>query len=533
ASFPGAVQNYSKIANISPDDSQVYVDLAYAYENNGEVEKALENYMKAIAVSHEQYATPYLRAAIVYHRKQDTNRAIENFNKAEALYSAASDSEGVNEVLRRRGILFRDKGRYAEARQQFEKSLEAARTLGNDAQQINALLELSYLLSMQGNTVEAEKFAQQAVNVAQEKQLENLLTAGLLQLGNSFSGRGDYKKAEEYFSNAIKYARENKGKLSEARGLANLGGLYIQTARVDEGLRMVQEALAFFQQNNYVRNLSYCLTQIARAHRRKGDYNAALQTLNQRLQIAQQGGSQIEIANNYAEIGAVLIDQENFPAALEQYDKALAIYKNGGNQLRTLFSQANRANILWRLGRYDEAKQMLVETLASLKQNTDEFKQLAPALDLMSAQIALSQRNFASAEALASSLDQLSAKDYPEVAIESKIAVGLSNALGGNTKQGTALCDEAAKMANDAGETVLQFRAMLAQAEASLLAGDAGRALTFALQAQESFARGSQLESQWRAYLIAARANERLGDVAKAAEQRQAAKNVLRDLEKQ
>jgi hypothetical protein len=33
--------------------------------------------------------------------------------------------------------------------------------------------------------------------------------------------------------------------------------------------------------------------------------------------------------------------------------------------------------------------------------------------------------------------------------------------------------------------------------------------------------------------LIAARANERLGDVAKAAEQRQAAKNVLRELEKQ
>lgn len=531
--FPQAVKTYTQIAEMSPDDSQVYVDLGSAYENNGDIDKAIANYEKAIKISNEQYPTPYLRAGVIYHRKQDTTKAMANFEKAESLYRAASNNEGVNEVWRQRGLLYRDKGNYAQAREQFEKSLEAARTLGNDAQQINALIDLSYLLSMQGQTVEAERLAQDAVKFAQDKKLENLATGSLLELGNSFSNRGDYKKAEEYFRQAIEFAQANKGRLREARGRANLGGLYIQTGRVDEGLPLVQQALTYFQQANYTRNVSYCLTQIGRAYRRKGDYNSALQTLNQRLQIAQQGGNPLEIANSYGEIGAVLFDQENFPAALSQYDNALKISKDVGNQLRIVFNQANRANILWRIGRFEEAKQTLDEVANAIKQQPNDFKQLQPRLELIAAQISFSQRDLAQANKRAAAAIELAGTNYPDVVMESSFTLGLAKALSGGAKEGETQCNEAARSANDAGETLLVAKAQLAEAESALQANDAERAATLAAQAQESFARGSQLESQWRAYLIAALANERRGETATAVQQRQQAKNLLQELEKQ
>jgi uncharacterized protein HemY len=70
-------------------------------------------------------------------------------------------------------------------------------------------------------------------------------------------------------------------------------------------------------------------------------------------------------------------------------------------------------------------------------------------------------------------------------------------------------------MATQAGENTLLSRALLAQAEVALHNGDAQSALKLALQAQERFAGGSQLESEWRASLIAAEASEKLGDNAK------------------
>lgn len=531
--FDGAVKSYSEIARLLPDDSQVYVDLGYAYENSANLDKALENYLKAISISNQQYATPYLRAGVVYHRKQDTPKAIENFDKAESLYSAASNNEGVNEVLRQRGILFRDNGQYAEALRQVQSSLNAARTLGNEAQQINALLELSYLHSSQGQTAEAEKFAREAMEFARSKDLENLATAGLIELGNSFSGRGDLKKAEEYFAQAISIARSNKGRLREARGLSNLGGLYIQTGRLDDGLRFIQDALSYFQQNNYPRNVSICLTQMGRAYRRKGDYNAALQALNQKLEIAQQGDSQVLIADSYVEIGAVLFDQENLPAALERYDNALKIFRSVKNQLRIVFNQANRGNILWRLGRYEEAKQALEEVADAAKEPGSGFKQLVPLLELIDAQILLSERNFARATAKSTEAMSLAGLDDRQVAIESKFTLGLIKALSGQGKDAQSLCVDALKLANEAGETLLSARAMLATAEATLQAGDAATALNLATQAEDSFARGSQLESQWRACLIKALANQRLGDTGKAEQQLERGRNILRELERQ
>src|SRR5262249_2738582 len=162
-------------------------------------------------------------------------------------------------------------------------------------------------------------YAQQAVSIAQQKQLENLTAAGLIQLGNSFSSRGKDDRAEALYTQAIQFARANKGRSREARGLSNLGSLYIRTARVDEGLKMVQQALDYFQQENYPASASICLTQLGRAYRRKGDYAAAQQALNQKLALALKSTNQPEIANTYFEVGQLRLDEEKYPDALEQY----------------------------------------------------------------------------------------------------------------------------------------------------------------------------------------------------------------------
>jgi len=56
--------------------------------------------------------------------------------------------------------------------------------------------------------------------------------------------------------------------------------------------------------------------------------------------------------------------------------------------------------------------------------------------------------------------------------------------------------------------------------------------LTFALQAQETFARLGSRHSEWRAWLIAAQANQRQRDEAKAQEQAARAAELLAVMEK-
>ena len=105
-----------------------------------------------------------------------------------------------------------------------------------------------------------------------------------------------------------------------------------------------------------------------------GDYAAALEALNKKLDLATQVNNQPGIADTNGEIGAVLFDQQSFPASLGKYESAIKFYQTVNNPLRLLFARANRAFILWRLGRYEEADKELVEIVAIA---TEKNQQLA------------------------------------------------------------------------------------------------------------------------------------------------------------
>jgi len=525
--FGDAINSYSDIAKLSPEDSSVFVDLGYAYENDNKLDKALENYLKAIDLNNRQYATAYLRAGIVYLRKQDRANATKMFDEAERLYNAGLNNEGLNEVNRQRGVLFRNNGEYEKAKAQFQLSLDASRSMGYEAQQITSLIELSYLASKRGLFSEAENVAQQAVSFAQQKQLENLTASGLLELGNAFMAKGDYQKAESYFGRAIQFARNNKGRLREAMGMTNLSDIYIQTLRIDEGLGMAQQALQFFQQENYPRNAFLCLTHIARAYRRKGDYSAAQQALNQKMALANQSGTQGSIADTHVEMGALLLEEEQLPAALEQYEKAAELY-GSTNAFLVAFCNENRAQILARLGHDVEAKLLLDELFKS----KGDYPGLLPSLHLDRAETSLSWGDWP--QAISYGNEAIKTGDpKSNVTVQAQYVMALAKANTGAQAEARKLCDESLKATSNAGDFGLHSHALLACAEVALKGKDAQTGLALATQAQERFARGSQLESEWRAWAIASRASQELGRSDDAREQMKNAETTRSKLEQQ
>ena len=200
--------------------------------------------------------------------------------------------------------------------------------------------------------------------------------------------------------------------------------------------------------------------------------------------------------------------------------------------MRIAFTKANRAKILARLGRYNEAKALLDEVFNITNEQKGNFLQLVPELHLVRAEMSLSAGDLA--QATASSNEAIKTADpKSDVAIQAQYLLGLVKAASGGRKDAQKLCDDAIKAASSAGDVGLHSRALLAGAEAALKANDAQTALTLATQAQERFARGEQLESEWRAWVIASRASQQLGDKNKAEEQLRNAQNVRSRLEQQ
>ena len=99
---------------------------------------------------------------------------------------------------------------------------------------------------------------------------------------------------------------------------------------------------------------------------------------------------------------------------------------------------------------------------------------------------------------------KLAERDYEDIALQARQTLALAEALPARRRQATALVEEAVDAAKELKLPRLLSTALLASAEVRIAAGDGTGALADAQAAQRMFASAGQLESEWRAWLVAA-----------------------------
>jgi tetratricopeptide (TPR) repeat protein len=523
--FAKAVEHYTAIARQLNAEPYVHVDLGRAYEKNDQTDKAIEQYIAATSRD-PLYATAFLRVGVLYGRTGQQDSAMAAFKKAEEIYQAQGKNEGRTEVLLQRGILFNKVGKVAEAREQLQQALAIARTNPNLHQQIQALLQLSSLAVDAGEIPLAQQSAREAVELARNNDLENLTAGGLIDLGSVYLTHGDYAGAEESYKQALDIAQRTKGRGNEARASAMLGSLRLQQRNADEAEHYAQQALRFYDHGGYSKETSQAFLILGRANRLKGDYDAALKAFEQQLALAEQMSDQSLIASSHGEIGAVLEQQERYPEALSHYEQRYLISNSISDQKGKSNALANRAGMFWRLGMYEKALASLSEALTIADKPDGGYKAVVAAVYQYEGELNLSERHFKDAITISQQALTVAGNQYPDVAIRAKRVMGLAQSLLGN-HEGRLLCAEALELAEKTKDPRLISTSLLALAEALLLSGNASDALATALRAQESFAHSGQTDSEWRAWLIAARAMRQTGNQIKASEYSSRAGDLL------
>jgi serine/threonine protein kinase/Tfp pilus assembly protein PilF len=508
--FARAIEAYSEIVRLNPEQPQVYIDLGRAYEKNNQLDKATESYIEATNRD-RQNPTAFLRLGILYGRQNNLAGANAVFDKAEEIYQSLGDVEGRTDVALQRGAMLNDiAGKVTEARIQLDKAREMAKVVNSPYHQIKILFQLSSISIKEGRTEQAEQYANEAVNLAQDNQMENLAARGSVDLGYVYLTRGDYGTAERYFQQGLSSAQRYGGLQNGARARLSLASLYLQRGDVDRAFSFEEQARAFYQQGGYLTETSQALLLQGRAYQQKGDYAMALQVFQQQLQSAEQTGNQAQIAYSHTNLGQFLLDAEKYSEALQHFDASYTGNRGMGNQLYMAYDLMNRGASLWRLGRYNDARASLDQAANTARQAGS--KELQSYLSLHEAQISLSDLRFPDAIAKAQQALYLAGSQNKTVAIRGNYLVGLAQALSGQAGDGQAACEEASTSAASLGDPLLLARTRLALAEAALAAGDTQRALESAKQSQAFFTGVGLVESEWRATLFAGLASQKAGD---------------------
>lgn len=515
--FPKAIALYKQINEQTPDDQKadVLLDLGRAFEKNENTTEAINAYTEA-ANRNPQHATAFLRLGILYGRRRDLAAATSAFDKAESLYQALGNLEGRTEVAYQRGTLFNQLNKLADARPQLEQALELAKASNNTSQRIKALLQLGSVAFDAGETARATEFAQEAVDLAQENRMENLSAQGLVGLGTSFLVRGEYAEAEKYLRQALDIAERVKARQTEARARATLANISQRQNKFADAVSYLEPALVFYQQGGYRSEAFSCLALLARNKLESGDYAGVEAAHQQLFQLASELKDESLVALAQTEQASTLARQEKFSEALDHFVQAFFFYSAQGVQRSMGYNLLSRGAALARMGRYDEGQDLLNQAEAIADKPGGEIKALSLDLKLTKAQIALTQGKYAEAKGLTDKVLTIAGTDFPTVTLDAKLIGSLAEANSGAAAAAKQQSVETVEQTRPLNAPAKLAKAQLVLAEIALLAGDMSTALANAQQAQETFARGSQSESEWRAWFFAAAASQKSGDMSKA-----------------
>ena len=373
------------------------------------------------------------------------------FDQAYNLFDLGSDIEGLTEVLLQRGVLLGLQGKsWRRASEQLRLALDKSSALENKDKKILVLLNLSNNAIMAGDAAQAQQYSSEAVELAKANGLDSLTMQGIIDIGNAYFIKGNFPEAEKNFNEALRLAQLYKGKRSEARALLSLASLRSKQGDTDAAREFFQRALPFYEQGGYRKEVFQAYVILGRAEERAGDYDAAQQRFEQLLQLAQQSGDQQSIALAQEGLGNVFLDRQDFPQALAHYNATYETLKSLNAKLNMGYIAGNRAEALWQLGRYPEARAALAESLEIAEpQGREPYKDLQLQVHLTKARLALSERKLREASAEAQKVLDMTGSEVNSTAVEAGYVLGLTQSLSGHAGEGRKRCEGAVSAARN------------------------------------------------------------------------------------
>ncbi|HWR49463.1 MAG TPA: protein kinase [Bryobacteraceae bacterium] len=499
--YDHAAALYRQLAGQAAGDAErmrVELDLGRVYEKADRLAAALAVYLSVAGRQKEEPAA-HLRAGVVYRRMRDTARAEASLRRAESLYRALSNLEGVTEALYQLSVIANQSSRYADARSLLDQAARMAQASGNEHQQVTVLLQLTGVCSRQGLLDEARQHAADALERAQRHGLDDLVARSLVELGTNAQYRGEAEEAKRRFSDALAVAQRQGGRRTEARARFSLASVRVDLGETAVALADLEPALAFYRAGGYATELSRCAILQGRAWCSQGDYDGARKIAGAELEAGRRTPDPVLEYLALDLIAGIALEQERYREALALHNEAAALSRSKGNLVEEHWALAACGDALWRLGRYDEARHALFDVEAFGKRSKSQA--MLAAVEMARAEMALSVLRPDEAERRSRDAVQLAPQDRELAAAAKRIAAVVAARLG-ETRRAAALADEALTTAQATGNARIVLAAQLARAEAMLVSGDAATAAQIARETEDAASRRGQFESAWRAHVL-------------------------------
>ncbi len=306
--------------------------LGNAYSNLGQVERAIEQYEQALAISRESgdrrgEGNRLGNLGLAYRDLGQVERAIEYHEQSLAIAREIGDRRGEGADLGNLGLAYSDLGQVERAIEYHEQSLAISREIGDRRGEGADLGNLGNAYSDLGQVERAIEYHEQALAIAREIGDRRKEGIHLGNLGLAYSDLGQVERAIEYHEQSLAIAREIGDRRGEGADLGNLGLAYSALGQVERAIEYHEGALAIAREIGDRRGEGIRLGNLASVYITLGRPEQAVEYAEQGLRIAQDIGDPLGEAFGRWELGRAYRALGQAERSRDCLQQALAIFE--------------------------------------------------------------------------------------------------------------------------------------------------------------------------------------------------------------
>ncbi|MFZ0956229.1 MAG: serine/threonine-protein kinase [Candidatus Sulfotelmatobacter sp.] len=248
--------------------------------------------------------------------------AIAACNQAETLFSAFGDSANAAVALNDVATWLLDRGRYAEAREQFERVIQIQRKAGAQKDLAGANVNMALVLVNMGKPQEARDYIDAALQVSGSIHDEEDEARAHLLRGQVLSTAGHNVEAEAEFRKALLLAQKLASTGTEATALSNLAQSQSET---DSGSALLayEKVLKLRRANGDPTAVATCLFNMGDVQYRRGELDGSEASYREAMQISIEQKDQLGVALGAMSLAQISLARHRLPEAEHQALDAL------------------------------------------------------------------------------------------------------------------------------------------------------------------------------------------------------------------
>ena len=363
-------------------------NLGGVYEAQGEYEKALENYRKALSIkervlgkNHPATAATYNNMGGVYRAKGEYEKALEYYGKALEIFERVlgKDHPDTATTYNNIALVFDAQGEYQKALEYYRNALSIREcVLGKDhLSTATTYNNMALVFRAQGEYENAlEYFRKAFLIVERELGKDHPLTATMYNnMGGVYRVLGDYEKALEYYGNALSIRERVLGKdhPETVSTYNNMGVAYQKQGKYEKALKFFENALEIYERilGKDHPEIAKTYNNMALVFEKQGEYEKAREYYGNALEIYERvlGKDHPSTATIYNNIGGVYRAKSEYKTALEYYGNALSIKEKvlGKDHPSTATTYNNMGGVYRAQGDYKKALEYYENALSVFK----------------------------------------------------------------------------------------------------------------------------------------------------------------------